>query len=75
MEKVLTFTEECEKIKKNYVPNDPKCFVDLISFRKKCGFYKKFLDYQKKENGRPDNIQEVKFTSVYEASTTSSTHS
>lgn len=66
LEKVLTFTEECEQIKKNYVPNDQKCLSDLISFRKKCGFYKKFFDYQKKENDTTDNIEQVKLTSGWE---------
>ena len=59
LEKVISSIENCEQAKRNYYSSNPQSFIDLINYRNKCGFFKKFLDYQKKTDDRTYNIEKV----------------
>lgn len=59
LEKLMNSIKNCEEAQAKYVPNEIDSFVQLISFRNKCGFFKKFLEYQKKSGGEAENIEKV----------------
>ena len=62
LERVEGYVENCEQAQANYIENNPETFEKLITWRDKCGFFKKFLDVSKKVDDRTQNIESVSMT-------------
>ena len=59
LEKLMNSIKNCENAKDEYFPNNIQTFVQLVSSRNKCGFFKKYLDYPKKPGAETQSIEKV----------------